>query len=117
MKVIDLSYWYDEGIKAKLEADTKDFVEVLSVELSDGGYEWDSLEAWYSPSKRKFFWLQGSGCSCNSLGEDVNSIADLEVGNREELITALRAKYDNAYGAKAGDLVTDIAKVKAFRAP
>jgi hypothetical protein len=96
---------------------TEDFQEVVGVELG-GGYGWDSLQAWYSPSKRKFFWLEGSGCSCNSLGKFVSSLGDFTVGNRDELVNAVRAKYDNSYSIKTGmasALLNDLATVKTFR--
>jgi len=110
MKVSDIVY-------SGPVAGTEDFQEVVSIDFG-GGYDWDSLEAWYSPSKRKFFWLDGSGCSCDSLGMDVSKLEDFTVGNREELANAVRAKYDNTYSSgtgRASDLLADLAAVKTFR--
>jgi len=106
----DLNYGYSESVPG-----TEDFQEVVSIELG-GGYEWNSLEAWYSPGKRRFFWIEGSGCSCNSLGEGFESINDLDSGSREELITAVRNKYEGAYNASFIDGLADMAMVKAFKA-
>lgn len=111
MKVTDINY-------SGPIAGTEDFQEVVSIDFG-GGYDWDSLEAWYSPSKRKFFWIEGSGCSCNSLGDDVRALADFSVGNRDELANAVRAKYDGTYSGNTGratDLLADLASVKTFRA-
>lgn len=94
---------------------TQDFDHVLTIEFG-GVYDWDSLVAWWSPSKRRFFWLDGSGCSCNSLGDDVRSIDDFTAGNRDELTTAVRAKYDNGYRQfKLTGALDDLAKVKSYR--
>jgi len=109
MKVSDLIYHPVEGVE--------DFQHVVSIGFG-GGYDWDDLEAWYSPSKRKFFWLDGSGCSCNSLGDDVYGLADFSVGNRDELAAAVRRKYDDSYSGRqnmATDLLNDLATVKKFR--
>ena len=107
MKVNDIAYRTIDG--------TEDFQEVVGIEFG-GGYEWDSLEAWYSPSKRRFFWVEGSGCSCNSLGDDLYRIDDLESGNREELTNAVRSKYANGYNVSTDELLSDLAMVKTFRA-
>ena len=32
-------------------------------------YNWAEIEVYYSKEKRRYFWLSGTGCSCNySLG-------------------------------------------------
>jgi hypothetical protein len=118
MKVSDVVYDYSyDGSRPKIYEETADFEHVVSVRLG-GGYDWDDLEAWYSPSRRKFFWLDGSGCSCNSLGDGVTSIADFDAGNRDELSSAVRRKYDESctsYSGLASELLKDLAAVKTFR--
>lgn len=90
-----------------------DFRSVVSIDFG-GGYDWDSLEAWYSPSKRRFFWVEGSGCSCNSLGDGITSVDDLTSGNRDELASAVRAKYADGYDVSTEGLLSDLAAVKTF---
>lgn len=107
MKVSDITYSEISG--------TEDFQHVVSVELG-GSYDWDSLEAWYSPSKRRFFWLEGEGCSCDYLGSGIGRLDDFSSGNRDELARALRDKYDGAYNARPTDLINDLATLKKFRA-
>jgi hypothetical protein len=107
MKITDVIYDPIDG--------TEDFQEVVGLDLSQGGYEWDSLEAWYSPSKRRYFWVEGSGCSCNSLGDDVRRLDELANGNRDELVSAIRAKYEEGYNVSPSDMLADIATVKTFR--
>jgi hypothetical protein len=53
-------------------------------------YEWTEIEVYYSEEKRQYFWLSGSGCSCNSLWDDVNSIEDLCNGSRKNAIDAIK---------------------------
>jgi hypothetical protein len=118
MKVSDVAPNYDYTTYRTVPIEgTEDFQEVVSIGFG-GGYDWDDLEAWYSPSKRKFFWLEGAGCSCNSLGDDVRSLADFSVGNRDELASAVRAKYDSLSSPgqnRASALLADLATVKTFK--
>jgi hypothetical protein len=102
----------------ELATQTADFQHVVSIDFG-GGYDWDQLEAWYSPSRRRFFWLSGSGCSCDSLGDGVYRLADMSEGNRESLVAAVRAKYNDSYRAAQGSLdyaLNDIATVRKFKA-
>lgn len=80
-----------------------DFVPVVSVDFG-GGYDWDEFHAWYSPSRRVYFWTSGAGCSCNSISDEIYSIEDLENGRD-------RADVD------LGDRVEALAEVNAFRVP
>lgn len=108
MKVSEVVYTDVEGVE--------DFQYVLSVELGSG-YDWDDLFAWWSPSRRRFFWLDGSGCSCDSISTGVYGLGDFTSGSRSELASAVRAKYDESYSSpKPGDLIDDLARVKKFRA-
>lgn len=111
MKVSDVVY----GAEI---AGTDDFQFVVEVELGSG-YHWDSLVAWWSPSKRKFFWLDGGGCSCDYLGMGVSRLDQFGVGNRDELTSAVRQKYDQSHRTSTGmasSLLADLASVKTFRA-
>ena len=114
MKVSEVIY----GMSEQFEAEVSDFRHVVGIELGEG-YNWDSLEAWYSPSRRKFFWLSDSGCSCNCLGMGAGEIGAFESGNRDELASAVRRKYDEQCSSATGlasALLRDLATVKTFRA-
>lgn len=108
MDIKDLTYRDIEG--------TDDFVEVVDVNFG-GGYEWDEFHGWYSPSKRRYFWTSGSGCSCNSLGDDIYKISDLSDGAKADLERALRAylEYSYPYPAHPSDALRAVAQVKQFR--
>lgn len=94
-----------------------DFVPVVSVDFG-GGYDWDEFHAWYSPSRRVFFWTSGAGCSCNSISDDIYSIDDLENGReRADVMAAVRSYFDGRYDDKPGDRVEALAEVNAFRVP
>jgi hypothetical protein len=76
---------------------TDDFREVAA--FSDGGgYDWTDWVCWYSPSRRRYFIASGSGCSCNSLSQDVQGIADFEaVTSKEAAKNSLRQFIDGRY--------------------
>lgn len=93
---------------------TEDFDHFLSIG-EGGGYEWDDLEAWYSPSRRRFYWLEGSGCSCNSLGDDVSSIADFLDGDREALMRAVKEKHESFYNTSIDAYERDKATVRDYK--
>lgn len=92
----------------------EDFEHVLSIDTI-GSYEWDSLEAWYSPSRRRFFWIEDSGCSCNYLGQDVWSLSDFLDGDRDALLRAVRSKYENAYSPALNECERDMAVVRDYQ--
>lgn len=95
---------------------TGDFVPVVDVNYG-GGYEWDEFHAWYSPSRRRYFWASGSGCSCDYFGSLAYKIDDFETGDRDALVAAVRAYHTNSYRAKGGDDLDSISKVRAFTVP
>ena len=62
-----------------------------SVELPELGYydyDWDRFVGFYDPETRMFYWMEGSGCSCNYLEEDYLSIGDLSVGRKDDILRA-----------------------------
>lgn len=72
MSIKDLIYHDIEGVE--------DFIDVVDVDFG-GGYDWDEFHAWYSPSKRRYFWAEGSGCSCSYFGEDLYKLDDFSSGS------------------------------------
>lgn len=95
-------------------AEGLDFVEVVDVDFG-GGWEWDEFHAWYSPSKRRYFWSYGAGCSCNSWGDELYKIDDLSNGSKADLERALRSYLDDAYNVRASDVLDAVRQVKTFR--
>ena len=63
-----------------------------------------------------FFWVSDHGCSCDSLGEDVRNIEQLEAGDRAALTAAIRNKYAEKVGRpeRQTDMLTDLAAVLTF---
>ncbi|HEX2752072.1 MAG TPA: hypothetical protein VHP34_02990 [Alphaproteobacteria bacterium] len=70
---------------------TGDWVEVVHSE--DGGYEWEFVGIWYSPSARRFFGYADAGCSCN-WWQDGFSIANCEDGNKQWAIQFAKDSTD-----------------------
>jgi hypothetical protein len=82
---------------------TEDFVRVHAEYT--GGYDWVSNDVFYSPSARRYFWYQDSGCSCYGPMESVDSVEDFSNGDRA---TALRAWDEWAKGrTEWGELTAD----------
>jgi len=53
-------------------------------------YDWVQTHIWYSPSHRRYYWHSESGCSCNSFGDYVNTIDDMESGTKADCLRALQ---------------------------
>lgn len=92
-----------------------DWEHVLSID-EGGGYDWTSFEAFYSPSARKFFWVSGAGCSCDSIGSDVYSVADFENGDRDALARSIRSfAEDYSYAVPAPEVIRALDAVRDWR--
>lgn len=50
-------------------------------ELSGTDWEWDRIDFWWSPSKRRYFWYEQSGCSCNGPFEYMATLGDFGSGH------------------------------------
>ena len=88
-------------------------VEVDSLSFGDG-YSWTEIEVFYSKELKRFFWLEGSGCSCNSLWEDVKSLADMCDGTRLAAASAVRSLAEENRSEFYGDIATAANKVLSF---
>lgn len=94
----------------------EDFVSVTSV--GEWGYSWHLLEAWYSPSRDRFYWISGSGCSCNSLMDGVSALGDFLDGDRDALIRAVKDEFedDSPYAAVPKDaLAKELHAIRTWR--
>jgi hypothetical protein len=107
---IGLYSWTDENKTA-----VEKWQPVVAVNLG-GGYDWDDLYSFYDPEAKRFKWVSGSGCSCNSISDEVYGPEDFEDGDKEALKRAVRSHYEGAYNANPGDLVDDLAAVSRWEA-
>lgn len=67
--------------------DDCDFVEVA--EQLNADYEWDSVEVYYSPSKRHFFWFYDGGNSMECASE-FSDASDFLNGSKDEMLRDLK---------------------------
>ena len=79
-----------------------------------GGYDWDDLYGFYDPESKRFRWVSGSGCSCNSISDEVYAPSDFEEGDRDALKRAVRSSYEGAYEASPGELVDSLAAISKW---
>lgn len=79
------------------------------------GYDWAEMLVYYSAEKRRFFWLSGSGCSCTWIWDDVRSLGDMQDGNRQDALRAVR-EFAEGYGNdRNGDIALATSAVREFR--
>ena len=96
---------------------TEGFVPVVVADTGSG-YSWRTLAAYYSPAAGRYYWVSDSGCSCDALGDGVNSTADFEDGSRGALVDAVRRFHDDAdSGSSSYERTNDIAAVINFVEP
>ncbi|MGR6092670.1 DUF7574 domain-containing protein [Brevibacterium sp. CSND-B09] len=77
--------------------------EVLTHE--DGGYEWDFFGSWYDPDAGVFYWYEDAGCSCNGPMDIVDTLSDLSVGSKDELIRAYKDFAKDSYNMLSSEKV------------
>ena len=77
-------------------------------------YDWAEMEMFYSKELNRFFWLEGSGCSCTYLWDLVNSLADMCDGTRQSAANAVRAFAEANRSEYYGDIATAANKVLGF---
>lgn len=88
---------------------TEGMVEVAS--LGAASYDWDQTNVYYHPVNDRWYWLSESGCSCSNFGDWAPySLGDLEDGDRQAAIRALRA---NANGFD--DTESETAAVRDYK--
>lgn len=81
-------------------------------EMGYTDYEWEEFASFYDPVTRIFYWLEGSGCSCNYLWEDVTTVGDLSVGRKEELLSAAASFSDGRYDSEFQSLRNAVSKIQ-----
>lgn len=82
-----------------------------------GGYDWDDFYAYYHTGRKRYYYVYGSGCSCNSISDGMDSLADfMDVSTQDELIRAFkREMIEKGYAWDERDLVTFTSEVKSFK--
>lgn len=65
-----------------------------------GGYSWDDFTVLRHPETGALYSIEGSGCSCNSLYDDVNSLNDLAgpYPNMQAVVAAAQRWENEAEG-------------------
>lgn len=65
---------------------TEDF-ELVAAESDGASYEWDVTDIYYSPSTRRYYVYQDSGCSCDGPYDYFDFDRSLEsYGSKQELL-------------------------------
>jgi len=98
------------------ELKNSDLVPVVSVNLGSG-YDWEEFHAFFSPSRRRFFWASGAGCSCNSWHDGLRTLDDFENGvSRADVMAAMNRFFDESeeYRSSRVDRIAKLAEVNSF---
>ena len=85
---------YEEGYLPLYDPDSLDGIEVI-IFKHDGVYDWAAFLAF--ARNGQFYWASGGGCSCNSFGDSIYSVSDLETGRDEELVAAYKRWASEEY--------------------
>ncbi|UOE45916.1 DUF7574 domain-containing protein [Agromyces larvae] len=98
---------------------TEDFQRVADFD-DGGGYDWTTWVAWYSPSRRRYFIASGSGCSCNSLSQDIYTIEDFTAlaskeAVKEDLRTFIAGRCEGWRVAERPSINDELAAINAFK--
>lgn len=81
-----------------------------------GSYEWATFHAFYSPTSRRYFWLDDAGCSCSSWGDYVRSEADFHNGTKTDLIRAVHSfTAENSEFVSPADVLDTLATIRTWR--
>lgn len=95
---------------------TEDWHEVANASANIS-YEWEEFLCWYSPSERRYFWIYGSGCSCNDIDEKMESKDSFENGSRDDAIRALKRHTKDYTDIGPWVLHNTVASIRAYDEP
>lgn len=98
----------------KKQLDGYELIPVAKVDLSEG-YDWDEFEIYYIESEKRFFWLSGQGCSCDSLWDDFPVLGSLGNGFRKDAINAIRSFMSEKSEYEQNQGIEAIGNVMRFR--
>lgn len=79
---------------------------VVLPEMGTYDWEWSNFDSYYDPESGKFYWAEAGGCSCNSFDEEIQSLADYCVGDKQAYLKAAKEYAD--YGGKDGASIDTI---------
>jgi len=92
-----------------------DWVGVVDVDLG-GGYDWNEFHAFYSPSRRIYFYGSESGCSCDSFSSYYWSEDQWQQAtSKQELMAAINRYFDSLYTKRESLRVKILYDTNAFR--
>lgn len=120
----DIDPVYIEGEKNLVEEtldsyhqihDVADWQLVVTIDAG-GGYSWNRFHAFYDPASRRYFWIGGSGCSCDAIANMVYSPAQFQNGDRAALLRAVEAHLDddNYPSIPTGDAFRAVGTIQHF---
>ena len=90
-------------------AEAKKLVKV--VDLGSGGWEWDQFVGYRHTETGRFYWISGSGCSCNGLFDDVSCPSNLEDGTAKDLAESYKSWAKGSYSETFSDTMYTTLKV------
>lgn len=100
-----MSYDYDPAADGLVSLGYIDFE-------PEGCYEWDGFSVYVRTEDKRFFWEDGSGCSCNGPMEYVDKLGDFTSGTYAEFLTAVLERVD---GEMKSTYTTPAGKVEILK--
>ena len=75
-------------------------MELVAGHDAGGSYEWDVFYVYYHTGRDRYFYISGSGCSCNWISDGVTSLGDFrESGDNRAIAKEFKAEYgEQPYG-------------------
>lgn len=93
---------------------TEDFIPVA--DCGDGGYDWAEIRFYYSPRARRYFWFADAGGSCSYWGFHLDSISDMESGDRAAALRALD-RWGSEQRFHSSERATTAAEIRDYAEP
>lgn len=96
----------------------KELTEFLDqcVELPEMGYysyDWERFVSYFNPQNGMFYWASDSGCSCNDLWDGIRTVGDMNVGRKDEFLSAAASFGDGGtYGYGQGRYASEFDKLR-----
>lgn len=73
-----------------------------------GSYDWDEYLVYWHTGNKRFYWISGSGCSCNSISDGVNSLGDFQDSSSiADVIKDFQSTYSGEYSGLSKSQVLD----------
>jgi hypothetical protein len=78
-------------------------------------YDFDLTVVWRNKATGQLYYADDSGCSCPSPFEDHRVVDDLTAATLAEVLTHLKARAEETYGASLSDAADLIERVASLR--